>query len=135
MSKRKERRQSNRPNIPAETLRRAREEAGLDEIEEAAEAEAEVEAPAEQPRRAARSSTEARPRASTPRRKQRPGKLVYEEMTREEVAHLLHNPTRIVPESELQAQYSYVIADLRSMILLAAFLFVSLIIIAVLFVF
>lgn len=148
MSKRKNRNKS--PNLPEETLRRARQEAGLEPapaeetddepadapvsesaepVSEAApvvEPEAEPEAPAvavpARSRRKAR-STESPSRA---RRKTKD----YEEMTAAEVAHLLENPTKTVTEAELHAQYGYVLQDLRSMAILAAVLFVGMIVAA-----
>jgi hypothetical protein len=48
----------------------------------------------------------------------------------EQIAHLLHNPTKTVPESVLREQYTYVLADVRGMILLAAVLFTLLIVVA-----
>jgi hypothetical protein len=145
------RRKSTQPNIPEETLRRARQEAGLeppdpiDDVE--AEAEAiEVEAvapppaPARKPAPAPRAASARREpayaaEAAAPRkRKRRPDKVSYEEMTHEEVMHLLDHPTKTVSEAQLRAQYSYVLTDLRSMFILAAVLFVVMIVAATIFV-
>lgn len=46
------------------------------------------------------------------------------------VANLLENPTRVVSEAELKAEYSYIIADVRSMAILAAALIALLIVLA-----
>ncbi len=46
------------------------------------------------------------------------------------VAELLSNPTKIVSEDDLRADYGFVIRDLRNMGILAAALFVALIIAA-----
>lgn len=55
-----------------------------------------------------------------------------EELTQDEIAERLANPLRQVSEAQLRTQYSYVIADLRSMGLLAAALFVLMILAALL---
>jgi hypothetical protein len=46
------------------------------------------------------------------------------------VANLLQNPTRTVSEETLKAEYSYIVADLRSMGVLAAGLIVLLVVLA-----
>ncbi len=51
-------------------------------------------------------------------------------MTHEEIAEILANPTKIVSEEELHAQYGFVLNDLRSMGLLAAASFGVLIVLA-----
>lgn len=125
MAKRRNRNTS--PNIPAETLARARRQAaGLDPdapdlTDAVAESAPLAEAPAAVPLAGAGAS-----RRRIRERKQ----LAYEEMTSEEIAERLSNPTRTVSEEELHAQYGYVLADLRSMGLLSALLFVALILIA-----
>ena len=48
----------------------------------------------------------------------------------EYVAELLRNPTKVVTEDDLRADYGFVIRDLRNMGILAAALFVALIIAA-----
>lgn len=113
LSKRRKR----RPNLPQSTLARARREAGL----EATSASPVTSAPA----RARRSAA--------PRPPRRPRSLrSAEELTQDEIAERLANPLRQVSEAQLRAQYSYVIADLRSMGLLAAALFVLMILAALL---
>lgn len=140
------RRKSNQPNIPEETLRRARQEAGLEPSDpaEAAEAEAAPAAVAPSPTpppapRAAPSARREPARAAEPsttarKRKRRTDKVSYEEMTHEEVLHLLDNPTKTVTEGELRAQYDYVLRDLRSMFILTVGLFVAMIVAATIFV-
>lgn len=155
MSKRKNRKKS--PNLPEETLRRARQEAGLeptpddetdDETADApvsesaesvseaapvAEPEAEADADAadeEAPAVAVPARSRRRSRSTdSPNRARRKTKD-YEEMTAAEVAHLLENPTKTVTEEELHQQYGYVLQDLRSMAILAAVLFVGMIVAA-----
>ncbi len=48
----------------------------------------------------------------------------------EYVAQLLANPTKVVTEADLRADYGFVIKDLRNMGLLAAALFVALILVS-----
>lgn len=134
MSKRKNRKAS-APNLPQETLERARQEAGLlptppdEAIEEAVEAVVVAQAP--EIKRSRDNLPPAQVNTSAPRRKsRRKQQLTYEEMTPEEVAEALANPTIIVTEEALREQYNYVLADLRSMGILAAALFVALIVIA-----
>ena len=50
----------------------------------------------------------------------------------ETVADLLANPTKVVSESELRAEYGFVIKDLRNMGILAAALFIALVIVSLL---
>ena len=143
MSKRRNRKKTSAPNLSPETLERARREAGLIpplpeepaeeaeqvlEVEEALEEEAvEVIAPPV-PRRASRREADALPAARKPARRRK--EQAYEEMTQEEVLYALAHPTKTVPEDELRETYSYVIADLRGMLLLAVALFVALVVIA-----
>ena len=154
MSKRRNRK-VRQPNIPEDTLRRARQEAGLEPVDAEDEiAEAEPEAPpapvpapviarpapptAAVPPRApsTRRQSAAREAAgsTSARRRRRADKVNFEELTHEEVMELLDNPTKTVTEAELHAQYGYVLADLRSMFALAAVLFVVMIVVALVFV-
>ncbi|GEM_PF-1341294 len=57
-------------------------------------------------------------------------KKKHGEMDQAMVAQLLHNPTRLVSESTLRAQYGYVVNDVRSMAILSAGLFALLIALA-----
>ncbi len=140
MSKRRSRK-SSQPNIPEETLRRARQEAGLEPPDPAEPAEPPSEtvrppAPeAASPRASARREPLPAAASSAPaprKRKRRAEKVSYEEMTYEEVLELLENPTKTVGEAELRAQYGHVISDLRSMFALAAALFITMIVVAAL---
>lgn len=137
MSKRKNRK-SGAPNLPQETLNRARQDAGLATPEGAERAEErDVPEPVEEvlhtpvvvslPEVSQRRSEMP---AATSKRKPRRKQLNYEDMTPEDVAYALEHPTMIVSEGELRSQYSYVLADLRSMAILAAVLFIALIVIA-----
>lgn len=122
MSKRRSRKSS---DLPAETLARARREAGLEPVEEEAEV---VEEP-DEPALLAVPPLRAEPRPSTQRRKRRK-EVDVSELSQAEIAERLANPTRIVTEDDLRQQYTYVIADLRSMGLLAAGLFAFVVLIA-----
>lgn len=53
-----------------------------------------------------------------------------DELEHELIVRLLHNPTKTVSEDVLRSQYSYVVADIRSMAILAAGLFALLIVLA-----
>ena len=114
LSKRRKR----RPDLPQDTLARARREAGL------SDAPAPPAAP--RPLRAHRSEE---PRTA-PRRAR--GQRVAEDLTQEEIADRLANPVRLVSEAQLREQYGYVVKDLRSMGLLAAALFILMILAALL---
>jgi hypothetical protein len=143
MSKRKNRKNST-PNLPQETLDRARQEAGLPiapRVDEDDEIEAEVAEVVEAPSLVVRmpNPDTARRRdipqpAQSAKRKAKRKTLSYEDMTPEDVAYALENPTKTVSEESLREQYGYVLADLRSMGLLAAALFVALIVIAIVFI-
>lgn len=115
MSKRRSRR--SQPNLPEETLARARREAGLEESlpEE------------ESPAAASPRHQEALPAVQ---RRKRQRDVDPEAMTQIEIADLLANPTKVVSEDTLREQYTYVTADLRSMGALAALLFVIMIVAA-----
>lgn len=122
MSKRRSRKSS---GLPAETLARARREAGLEPAEEEANIVEESDAPAV----LAVPPLRAEPRPPVQRRKRRK-EVDVSELSQAEIAERLAHPTRIVTEDELRQQYTYVIADLRSMGLLAAGLFAFVIVIA-----
>jgi hypothetical protein len=110
--------------IPKETLERARQQA------EQEAPKAEVPTPAPAVTRAARaasvSSRAPLNRASTVRKRVRG----EEKLSPEQVAKMLANPTKEVTEEDLRQQYGYVLADLRSMGILAASLMVALIVLA-----
>jgi hypothetical protein len=139
VSKRRNRKKSNQPNLPQETLARARREAGLEaeeEIEEVEEEQVEVAPVAAKPVKAASRKAEvpaARSSESLPpvqRRKRRRGTEDPTQMSQEEISERLANPVRTVSTEALAKQYSYVISDLRSMWLLAGALFVIMIVAA-----
>lgn len=122
VSKRRSRKSS---DLPAETLARARREAGLEPVEEEAEIVEEIDEPvlvAAPPRRA-----ESKPPVQ---RRKRRREVDVSELSQSEIAERLANPVRTVSEDELRQQYTYVAADLRGMGLLAAGLFAFLIVIA-----
>ena len=115
MSKRKERKKKQRsqqPNIPQETLDRVREQ--VKETGSTAPARA--------------SSAERRRRREISRKHQDP--QARQEQEAERIAEALKNPTKVVSEEDLQNEYAYVLKDLRSMGILAAVLFVVLIVLA-----
>jgi hypothetical protein len=146
----KRRRKSSSPNLPMETLERARlqaqqarEDAGLDDEEDSEE---EDDAPATVVP-AARASVENRQRrderdqrrrsrrtsiASTSGRQAEPRQFSKRKSGADAgyVANMLLHPTKFVSEAELHQEYGYVIADLRSMFLLAAALLVVLVALA-----
>ena len=53
-------------------------------------------------------------------------------LTADEISELLANPTKVVTEAELHAQYGFVLRDLRNMGMLAGASFLFLIVLAVL---
>jgi hypothetical protein len=133
MSKRKNRNQS--PNIPQSTLDRARQQLGQTEEPVAAAPEVKVEKAAPvravekaEPAVVARPAAERRPRpARTGTNPSRSRKEDKHDMSY--IRQRLANPTRIVSEADLKAEYSYVITDLRTMGILAAILVVALVVI------
>lgn len=152
MSKRK--RKSNNPNLPLETLERARlqaqqarEEAGLDsdidEDEPAADEEdaapasvVQVGRPAVENRQRREERDERRRSRRTPAsastRQVEPRQFSKRKSSADSgyVSNMLLHPTKFVSEAELHQDYGYVIADLRSMFLLATALVVMLIALA-----
>ncbi len=113
------RRRSRRPNLPQDTLARARREAGLEDRPAAGAGD--------------RTRRDSEAGVVTGRAARRTRRLrAGEELTQEEIAERLANPVRQVSEEELRAQYGYVIADLRSMGVLALGLFVLMILAALL---
>lgn len=139
MSKRKNRGKS--PNLPEDVLARARQQAGLEPAADQDEAEVAAAPPAPVVRpKAAEKAEKPAPRAERPRESRRRRELRQVEYQAGErkasaydsamIAEMLAHPTRQVSEEELHEQYGYVIADLRNMGVLAAVLFVVLIVIA-----
>jgi hypothetical protein len=144
MSKRRNR--TGAPNLPKETLERARRQAAIERGEIEPEVE-EIEAPVveEKPVRPAanvnpyrtvsasqrRAVSEARVGVRRDRTAPRVGtRSRTQELDAETIAELLDNPTITVTEDDLKRDYSYVVADLRNMGILAAGLIVALVVLA-----
>ncbi len=135
MSKRKNRNQS--PNIPQSTLDRARQQLGPVADEPAAAApEVKVEKPVRVVERsepavvAARTASERRARpARTGTSSSRSSGRKDDKHDMSYIRQRLANPTRIVTEADLKAEYSYVMTDLRSMGILATILVIALVLI------
>ena len=136
MSKRRNRKKSSQANLPQETLARARREAGLvdEEITEEADAaeapEVPVAAPDLPPAPARTRSAETLPPVQRRSSRRREKEVDVSQLSQEEIAERLANPTRTVTEEQLREQYTYVISDLRSMGVLAGLLFVVMILAA-----
>lgn len=125
MSKRRER---GSQRLNRELLDRARRQAAAIEGEDAAEAQNEPEAAetpeasveAAAPRRSSSGDVLTRRPSTAKRLRARNESVRRKSLTAYEIADLLHNSTKTVSEEELHAQYGFVLADLRSMGLLAA---------------
>lgn len=143
MSKRKNRSKS--PNLPKETLDRARQQAEqpapeVDDTEEPEVQEVEPEAPVQAvpvPKPAPRTEQPKSPRVTQPssRRRNDAQPVQYTarkktEMDTQAIGRILAHPTKIVTEAELRERYGYVLRDLRSMAILAAILVVVLVVLA-----
>lgn len=142
MSKRRSR--SSAPNLPQETLERARRQAAIDRGElppDEPPAEEEPAPPVAKPASAAVESAAPRSRAAAPRRPASGARRVSgatthahrsksNELTPEMVAEMLAHPTIQVSEEDLHKQYAYVINDVRSMFALAGGLIVLLIVLS-----
>jgi hypothetical protein len=136
MSKRRNRK--NAPNIPQETLERARQQIAQQQAADAgaaddAEEEEVVVAPAPKP--VTKVDSPVRQASRKPRRREglegvRLGEKRINPNDPEAARQMLDNPTKVVTEAELRQQYGYVLADLRSMGLLAGALIVAMIILA-----
>ncbi|MBK8134767.1 MAG: hypothetical protein IPK52_02840 [Chloroflexi bacterium] len=80
-----------------------------------------------------RASSSAERRVSTAKRlRERNEEARKKALTADEIAELLANPTKVVTEAELHAQYGFVLRDLRNMGMLAGASFLFLIVLAVL---
>ncbi len=123
MAKRRRRKSQNQPNLPEATLARARREAGLIEDDEPV-----AEAATPEPEQA--TPVPARQENLPPVQKRRRREVTPEDLTHEEIVERLANPTRVVSEDQLREQYTYVMADLRGMGMLAGLLFVIMIVVA-----
>jgi hypothetical protein len=135
MSKRKNR--SAAPNIPQETLERARRQAAGENVD--AEAPKDFKygtetAPTTRAERRAETGTAVRKpptpvtltAASYPTSRLR-GQRNHDELTVAEIDERLNNPDRTVSLGELQKEYGYVVADIRNMGILSLALFAFLI--------
>lgn len=145
MSKRKTR--AGAPNLPQETLERARRQAAIDRGELPSESEPAVE-PVPQPVVTTPKVTTANPYRTVPAsqrravatarstdRRTRSNQVVgarnrQTELDAETISELLDNPTVFVSEAQLKSEYSFVIGDLRNMFGLAAGLMVLLVVLA-----
>jgi hypothetical protein len=116
-------RRSRRANVSQETLERARKQAAETVTDEEQEESAAIAAPR------IRASVESPSRRSSAQAV-RKRKAAEEKLTPEMVAEILANPTKEVTEEELRGHYGYVLADLRSMGLLAGALMIALVILA-----
>jgi hypothetical protein len=123
MSKRRKRKNQSQPDLPEATLARARREAGLaaDETYELEEVAA-PEKPKLEPTR-----QESLPPAQKRKRRR---EVEPEDLSYEDIVERLTNPTKFVTEEQLRAQYTYVLADLRGMAMLAGLLFVIMMVVA-----
>jgi hypothetical protein len=139
MSKRQER----KPNIPQETLDRARRQvsgeqsSGTPAAGEPAQPKPIVtrtrttaERREARSERRASSSAGGSPRRPAAEPMQFSQRRKKEALTPEEIEDLLHNPTKTVSEEQLRAEYGHVVADVRSMGMLAAVLMVLLVVLA-----
>lgn len=121
MSRRKAR--NNAPNIPSETLERARRQAAGEDVDVHAPTDAELEEQAARVREARMASRRASGgMTSAPRRSARSSQK-EKTWTTAEMDEILNNPTKTVTEEELHSTYGYVITDIRNMGILAAVLF------------
>jgi hypothetical protein len=137
--RRRQRKKLNRPNIPEQTLEQVKQAVteAEDEIQEPADDDNTAEElhtddltdeqlralAAQQRMQQLRNARYELREARRSDRKRRKG----EALDGADIARLLANPTKHVTEGELKTQYSYVLADLRNMGILAAILFAVLI--------
>lgn len=125
------RRKRKKPNIPQAALDNARQELNTEATPSTSdEPKADVQATKvkDEPKAA---KTDDKPKPRRRRGDIESAKLAKRKnegtLDAEYVSDMLANPTKVVTEDELQADYGYVIRDLRSMGILAAVLFVALI--------
>lgn len=123
MAKRKKR---SKPNIPQATLERARQQAAGTLDEPAADDARESATPTPE----AESTPAARRQSPVVPAQLRRNAGKDKPLTGEEIAERLSHPTKVVTEEELHAEYGFVLADLRSMGILAAGLMVLLVVLA-----
>lgn len=115
----KRRRKSNKPNLPADVLARARKNAGVEEPE-ATEADASSTENGDSDETASVTERAARRRKLSTVQLERSRKRG--EMSNELIESALNNPTKVVTEEELREDYQHVLFDLRNMGILAAIL-------------
>ena len=141
MSKRKKKSTSG-PDLPQAALERARKQSRGEEVEQDA-VEEKPKAPEKKVERRVESRTTQGPTAAsrraaaptTTRRPQQPAsaqRRTSKEKTLSNamIQDMLEHPTKYVSEEQLREEYGFVLADLRSMALLSATLFVVLVILA-----
>lgn len=143
MSKRKNR--TSAPNIPQETLERARRQASGEDVDADAPKDFSYAETAERSRtraeRRAESGMSKRNRPPTPvtltAAQMGTGRVrstrKRDEYSIEEMDEMLNSPTKTVSVEQLRKDYGYVIADIRSMAILAGLLFLFIIVSGVLF--
>lgn len=140
----------NRPNIPQETLNRARqgdvhegasgapetpdtsepeaaEDTGLAKADEQIQLENAQQAPSPAQYYEQMRAERYERRAAAAARRKRSRNKKGSDVSPDAVANLLAHPTKEVSEEELKMQYNYVLTDLRNMGILAAVLFTALI--------
>ena len=130
-------RRRNRPNLPEETLRRARLAAGLEAApaEKPADEATTPAAATERARETAAPAVDSRAALRAARRRKRLARASEaarqsETMDAEAIAERLRAPTRTVSEGQLREAYAYVLRDLRGMAMLAAVLIGALVVLA-----
>ncbi|MEM9954777.1 MAG: hypothetical protein AAF846_24440 [Chloroflexota bacterium] len=123
----KRRRKSNKPNLPADVLARARKNAGIEDTPEAEVAETETTSSSDNSNDDSSSVAERAARRRKLSTVQLERNRKRGELTNEMIAEVLVNPTREVTEAELREDYKHVLVDLRNMGVLAAILVVVLV--------
>lgn len=138
MSKRRNR--EGAPNLPQETLERARRQAAIDRGELPVEAAPEPEPVVETPKAAPKANpyrtvAASQRRVATGARRAGGNRVAgtrqrETELDADTISELLDNPTIYVSEQQLKAEYGFVTADLRNMFMLAAGLMILLVVLA-----
>ncbi len=121
-------RRRKKPNLPQSVIEDARQDAIADSPNAPAEAKETAEKLATESQSKSRRSRRRDIQAATLEKRKGSDALPAEY-----VAEMLANPTKIVTEEDLRADYGFVIKDLRNMGILAAVLFVFLIGVSVTF--
>lgn len=146
MAKRKKKKK-NSPDLPSATLERARRQVAGEDVdaelleqqdaeapapEKTAEAPPQPEKPAPKAAATARNEPPPARRRSSGTNRAQVNNRQRKDAPLDNVAleNMLANPTKVVTEDSLKAEYGYVIMDIRNMGMLAAMLFVVLIIVA-----